>query len=242
MDQFVSIIGGAFLGACLSTIFVLFFERLRNPRLFLDVGEPAEGNFPNEGRCKWLHMRVANQNMCKVIRRVFLLDRHPAYACYALVSFYDISAKAIHRKPMLARWVETPEPVSVISHNHEVAHIPDPAKAIRHYTISPGTSATIDIAFRAERDSTAFGWNNESYWHNWRNKEFRLPKRPLLYVQVRVLTAGHVFEKFFALRNDAYDLFGLMETPINTSLDDLKKVSEKSTSDRETSISALTGW
>jgi hypothetical protein len=65
--------------------------------------------------------------------------------------------------------------------------------------------------FRAKGEDQCYGWNNESYLHDWRHPSWRLEKGRYV-ARVRVKTGGHEYTNAFLIANDVpYEDFRLVE-------------------------------
>ena len=67
--------------------------------------------------------------------------------------------------------------------------------------VYPGEAELFDVAVRFRNEDDCYGWNNESYIHNWRAPDWRLPPGRYL-IRVVITTAGQTCEGLFRLIND----------------------------------------
>lgn len=80
---------GVVTGIVSSGVVLLLAGIIRAPRLVLEVGEPADGDYP-DGRFRFVHVRVRNPEL-----RLWRWQlRRPATFCRAELSFGDIGATA----------------------------------------------------------------------------------------------------------------------------------------------------
>jgi hypothetical protein len=192
----------------LSILAVLGLESLKKPRLRFSLGAPGE-IFPDDplGRkpAKWTHIYVRNEPMPSWLSWAW--DRDPALSCHGSLSFTDQKGQDVFGRAMPIRWANNPEPLiqdpasglpkGIDWDKMRVGHLWDIAPA----PISHMEYGVADVAFRADGESDAYGWNNDAYLHDWRNPQWRLP--PGNYtVRIAVRTGGQVFRDTFRLIND----------------------------------------
>ena len=156
-----TIIGG-FVGA----VIALFFEKLKNPKLEIIANEEANQdhvyqNVTPSGRYKFFRVMVVNKQLPKYIS--WLISRSSAQQLSAAIRFVQID------QTMKGRWASTLELAQANPLDYlKLANFPDPI------TIFPGESTFLDIFVKYENESEAYGWNNESYLHNWRTPYHKL--------------------------------------------------------------------
>jgi hypothetical protein len=188
---------------------VLILERQRRPQLSMTIGE-AGRILPNDPldrpETKWLHVDIGNTRIPKWIGWAY--DRLPAPQCRAWITFHHVDGHRVFPREMVARWVETPQPSPKIIPTdkgqaatlHNQQHVVD---------IPPGAQSSIDISSKCKGDEACYGWNNESYLHDWKHPEWKFGSDRYI-VRVRVRTSGREFTDAFLLVNDAgYDGFRL---------------------------------
>jgi hypothetical protein len=174
----------AFLASIPALFVALFFDRLRLPKLKVVTGEDANADntysapsaHANE-RWKFFRVRVINQPFPLLFRWI---PRYAAENCRAKVQFAKIGDEQ-KSFSMLSRWSSTPELPHIT--NDAIVKIlhPDPV------TIPVNESELMDIATKYENEKEAYGWNNESYFNNWRTPTYKL-ERGKYRVRVTVST------------------------------------------------------
>src|SRR5258708_38789806 len=105
---------------------------------------------------------------------------------------------------MRGRWVNTPEPAVVFIQSQSGQEVPviiNPEALKSTVDIYPGESELLDVAIRVDGEDPCYGWNDETYFHAWRNPERKLEKQVYL-VKVTVTSSGKKRTDYFRLIND----------------------------------------
>jgi hypothetical protein len=199
------------LAATLLGLFViLWIERQRRPSLVFEVGAPGRlfpGDPMSRPPCTWLHIYVRNLPLPRWLAWAYVREAAPA--CAAWIAFFNLDGKMLFDQEMLARWTDTLQPkwhVTPAGGGFAATLI----EARNTVDIPAAEYSVLDVAVRMDGEEAAFGWNNESYVHNWRHPSWALPKARLL-VRARVRTGGLQFSDAFLLVNDgSYDQFELL--------------------------------
>lgn len=199
------------LAGVVGILIVLWIEGKRRPFLTLSIGKPGEINKDDplkRQQSKWLHIQVHNRNVPKWLSRVY--HGEPALTCRAWITFYDLEGNRIFENDMVARWSGSDEPkIEVL--NTQAGQIMRLVGAQNSFDIPPGENTDIDVVFRAASETNCYGWNNESYLHNWRHPNWNLGKGKFI-AKVRIKTGGHEFRKQVLIMNDStFDNFRLEE-------------------------------
>lgn len=215
-DSFFSLIMAKYLdflinllAALVGIFIVLALERQRRPRLVTRIGDvvhPFDNDPAGRKPRRWPHIEVHNAKITRWLAWVY--DGDPALACRAWISFHSVSdGRRIFADDMPARWSE--------AHQPSIVELPT-ADGGRGYAVQnvqyaidipSGECVTIAPATRAKDEEICFGWNNESYLHNFEHPHWRL-NAGRYYVRVRVTTGGREFSDAFLLVNDGpYDDF-----------------------------------
>ncbi len=195
----------------LGILIVLWIERQRRPSLTLKLGQTGEikENDPLKRMpSKWLHVQVHNRNVPTWLAWVY--HGEPALSCRAWITFHHLDGQRVFDREMVARWSGSDEPkVEIIStEKGQAARL---IGAQNSFDIPPGEHTDIDIVFRAKSDDDCFGWNNESYLHNWRHPDWLLEKGRYI-AKIRVKTGGQEYVNAFLIANDVrYEDFRLAE-------------------------------
>lgn len=149
---------------------VLLIERFRLPKIEIVVSEDANddvtypsGHTMAEQRWKFFRVWVKSKPMPKWLH---WLVRETAENCRAVISIEGVNNQT--RIAYKGRWASTPEiPNILYAAAVKITH-PDPV------SIRAGEKEVLDIITKYEKDREAYGWNNESYFHNWRNPNCKL--------------------------------------------------------------------
>ena len=195
----------------LGIAFVLWIERQRRPDLYMSIGKPA--SIPPDDRlgrqeATWPHILIHNKKIPRWIG--WVCDREPALNCRAWITFHHLDGHRVFDREMSVRWVETEEPfVQLIEGDKGKA-----AKLINvqnSVDIPPREATAINVAIRIKGEDECYGWNNESYLHNWRHPKWRLEKGRY-FVKVRAKTSGREYVDAFLLVSDVpYEDFRIDE-------------------------------
>ena len=116
------------------------------------------------------------------------------------ITFHHLDGHRIFNREMNVRWSETPE------RNAQVTRTGS-GQAVRLLNVQdtvdipPGEYTNLDVVFRARDEDECYGWNNESYLHNWRRPSWRLEKGRFI-AKVRAKTGGREFVDAFLIAND----------------------------------------
>lgn len=163
---FLISLGATILGISI----VLLIERFRLPKIEIVVSEDANddvtyhsGHPRSNQRWKFFRVWVKNKPMPKWLR---WLVRETAENCRAIISIDGMNNQI--RIVYKARWASTPEIPSILHEAGVKITHPDPV------SMTAGEKEPLDIIAKYEKDSEAYGWNNESYFHNWRNPNYKL--------------------------------------------------------------------
>jgi len=189
------------LASIIGVLTVLWIDRQRRPRLRMTVGIP--GTIDKADPLKrpvttFLHVRVENQKTNFPVSLFY--DAEMALSCAAWLTFHHLDGHRVFDREIVARWTETPEPsFRPITHDGKVAVMLSGVK--NSVDIPTGEYANLDVAVRMLGERECYGWNNESYLHNWRHPDWKL-KRGRYLVNVRVRSGGREFKDVFLLVND----------------------------------------
>ncbi|MEO0249407.1 MAG: hypothetical protein ABIN58_07665 [candidate division WOR-3 bacterium] len=101
---------------------------------------------------------------------------------------------------MRARWVETREPLIYrLQSGDKVGYQVVPFQDT--VDIPSGESSIRGIAVRLRGEDNCYGWNDESFVHDWKHPLWKLEKGRY-YARVRVRTGGREFVNSFLIVND----------------------------------------
>jgi hypothetical protein len=199
---------GAFLGALLSLIAIIYIEYQRKPKLSLGIEDPPfHANYDSppfpakETRAVRVYLR--NRAMPSFLR---WLGRDPAMHCHGQIQFHHYEDGApVFSKPMPIRWSASDEPLTLQAlPNGQLAQLFDPTKynAAFYRNCYPGSKELIDVAARFDADDDCYGWCNETYLpgKGWRNPDWKLSKGRYL-VSVTVNSSGESISTVLSLEN-----------------------------------------
>ncbi len=196
------------LASLIAIIIILVIEKMRKPRLEIELGDSLEKN----GN-KWLRINVKNLRPCKIIDWVY--GGNPAISCMAWIGFLKPNGEEAFKNEMFGRWSEFIHPdwrkLDTLGGDSQWI-LYDANKSI---DIPSGEKAILDIAFKTSLDDFAYGWNTESYIHpNHKNPMWKLEKGKYL-VSIRVKTGGREFVNKFLINNESFASFNIEEIPKN---------------------------
>ena len=181
------------LGALLGGLLTRGWDEIRKPNLKIVVGE--DGFWPNNSSpdVKFLHVKVNN------VKRNWLdsifFGNPTANNARAWVSFLDYPSKKELVK-LNGRWTSKKEPVDYSTGKVDLAEVLVPPRE----TITPDEETNISVALKDKGKDNLFGFNNESYLHNWRKPEYELDEKRYV-VRVRISSEGKSWFKEFVLLN-----------------------------------------
>ena len=182
-------------------LIVLWIERQRRPNIFMKVGEPGRITVADPLKrppASWLNVEVHNRSIPSWLRWVY--DGEPALSCRAWITFHHLDGHRVFNREMYVRWSETPEPRVRFTpiEDGKVARLVGVQDTV---DIPPGEYTNLDVVFRVDGEDACYGWNNESYLHNWRHPSWQLDKGRFI-AKVRVKTGGREFVDAFMIVND----------------------------------------
>ena len=224
-----------FVAGIAGLLVVLWIERQRRPKILMKLGKInriGEDDLLGRPQASWLYVQIHNSGVPKWLSWVY--NGEPAMACRAWITFhYHLDGHLVFHREMSARWSETPEPIVVYTEVAlEQASSESPTAAPPDFTpvsekqtksvvlskiqhiqesvdIPPGEYSNIDVVVRMNGEDGCFGWNNDSYLHNWKHPAWRLENQRYI-AKVRVKTGGKQFVTAFLIFNDGpYDSFRL---------------------------------
>ena len=159
------------IASLFAVLIALWIEKKRMPKLVIRTSDSANpdntysGQRPHSGE-RWKFFRVEVENK-KFPKPFSWIPRQTAQNCNGKIEFY----KKGESSPIFAfagRWSSTPE-IPHVPHETIVKLLhPDPVN------IPVEEKEIMDVFVKAEVDEGAYGWNNESYIHDWRNENYTL--------------------------------------------------------------------
>ena len=196
-----------FFGGLITILTAMGVEYLRRPRLSLVIEAPPldlPGNPDGKNMRRNLRLRLRNESLPVGAR---WMQRAAASQCRGLITFHHLSdGQNLFDRAMAVRWVKSQEPVAnqIIAPDGSVQfYIRDFSRAATESRIDvyPGEEELLDVAVRFEGETECYGWNNDSYFYNWRNPNWKLPRERYL-VKVVITSSGQKCLGVFRLIND----------------------------------------
>lgn len=187
----------SFIGSIPALFLALWVERQRMPKLKIIASEEANADSTYSQPSarageRWKFFRVS------VINEPFVfpfcwIPKQTAENCRAKIEISKIGSDKLSFT-MDGRWASTPE-LPHISNDVILKLLkPDPV------TISVGEYEYLDVITKYENDKEAYGWNNASYFNNWRTPSYKLERGQYL-VKISISTQnGVTFSQKFSLQ------------------------------------------
>lgn len=70
---------------------------------------------------------------------------------------------------------------------------------VTYIDVHPGEEQRLDVVARFNSEPECYGWNNESYYYDWRHPEWKLEGDNDYFVKVKVISSGLRCEDVFKL-------------------------------------------
>jgi hypothetical protein len=195
---------GVLIGGIITIVVTVWVERLRSPRVSLAVGDlltiPPRGRFNNRWRAA--HVKVSNDRLPGWAD--WWLSRLPAQGCRAEIAFLRPDGSPLFAGSMSGRWAGSAEPILLpVQTPTGVSQILANSEQLKSTVdIYPGEAEELDVAIRVDQENSAYGWNNDSYFHqDWRNPNRELVQGRYL-VEVTIRSTGPKCQKRFRIEND----------------------------------------
>jgi len=199
------------LGTIISILITVKVAHLYRPSLRLSIEDPPLDVLYEEGKApakKARHLRLKLSNEVLPWYARFWTVRSAAQQCRGEITFHQLSGSPIgNGDKMPVRWANSPQPVSMPIVNLKNRALEFEMLDIGRMTVEsridvyPGENELLDVAVRFDDEPDCYGWNNESYFHNWRNPKWKFP-RSVYLVKVVVTSSGHKCEGLYRLFND----------------------------------------
>ncbi|MEN9328403.1 MAG: hypothetical protein RI947_1211 [Candidatus Parcubacteria bacterium] len=183
VEAFVATIVGAvanIIWVIMGVFLALSLDSVRKPQFELSVDESmhTDVRYQNGQRWKFYRIKVVNKSIPHWLRWIFpFTTRETAEQVQGVVVFKQLG------RTMKGRWayaseLQYPNKTDYI----HMSNFPEPV------TIAAGQAEPLDLLVKYEHDSEAYGWNNESYLHDWKVPQYRLMTGDWeVYVQVTAL-------------------------------------------------------
>jgi hypothetical protein len=205
-------------GGLITIATAIFVEWLRKPRLALCIETPpldVPANLPQKR-----HLRLVLNNK-RLIFGLRWMQRSAALQCRGTITFHNKDGQDVFGKAMAVRWASSPQPINL---GGQIVDLQQPAQLVYRIVnvagmesrmdVYPGEQETLDVVVRFKGDQECYGWNNESYFNNWRTPDWKLDRGTYL-VRVVIASSGSKFVGRFRLMNEAEPLtaFHLTDLP-----------------------------
>lgn len=208
---------GVLCGGIITILTAIWVEYLRNPKLKLEIEHPALDTADNSGNNKRRNLRLILRNEA-LPPGLRWMQRAAAIQCKGEVTFHHLDdGQNVYDRAMPVRWVQSPQPIRplVVDNQGTVQfQIIDFARlgTDSRIDVYPGDEEKLDVAVRFDGEPDCYGWNNESYAHNWRTPQWKLSKGRYL-AKVTVTSSGKKCYGVFRIANDVDNLtdFRLIE-------------------------------
>jgi hypothetical protein len=177
METAISII----VGGLITILISVCIENLRRPKLQLSIEDhPLDSPAPGGNRMR-RNLRLVLRNKTLPVGARWM-QRAAALQCRGEITFHHLDGQDVFGRSMAVRFARSPEPI-----------LSD---------VYPGEGELLDVAVRFDDDNTGcYGWNNDSYFHNWRTPDWRLPRARYL-VKAVITSSGQKCRGVFRLVND----------------------------------------
>ena len=191
-------------GAVVSITLTMLIEYLRLPRLILEIEQPPHtANNPDKTTRRHLRLILKNKPLPPGFG---WMQRSAATQCKGAITFHVIGdGQDVFGRSMEVRWASSPGPrrSQILNLDGNVQYkIQDFGRAgTGRVDVYPGDQEILDVAVRYEGETDCYGWNNEVYFNNWRNPDWRLePERYL--VKVVITSSSRKCTNVFRLLNN----------------------------------------
>ena len=221
MEILLSIVGGGLITIATA----IFVEWLRKPRLILGIEATPRDMTLNA--VQWRHLRLALKNK-PLIFGFRWMQRSAALQCRGTITFHNKDGQDVFGKAMAVRWASTTPPINAAG---QIVDLQQPAQLkyrIVNVTgmesrmdVYPGEEEILDVAVRFKGEPECYGWNNESYFNNYRTPDWKLD-RGVHLVRVVIATSGSKCIGRYRLMNEADPLTAFHLT--NLSRKEQKKI------------------
>jgi hypothetical protein len=208
------------IGGIITILTAIFVEWLRTPKLALSIEDPPHDVPTNAPLKRHLRVKLRNKPLHPYFRWML---RSAALQCRGEITFHNLDGQNIFGgKAMAVRWARTPPPAGITG---QIVDLQEPPQTLSRIVGFTGTESTmdvypgdedeeiLDVAVRFAGEQECYGWNNESYFHDWRTPDWRLPRGTYL-VKVVISSSGDKCTGRFRLLNEVDSLQGFVLTPL----------------------------
>ena len=154
---------------------------------------------------RYLRLKLSNEPLPPGAR---WMQRAAVLQCRGEVTFHHLNdGQDLFGRAMAVRWSNSPQPIAsqVLDANgiaqFQILDFTRMAAESR-VDVYPGEGEILDVAARFDDEADCYGWNNDAYFHNWRNPDWRLSRERYL-VKVVITSSGQKCTGVFRLVNDA---------------------------------------
>lgn len=203
VEILLSIVGGGLITIATA----IFVEWLRKPSLVLRIETP-ELELPKNAPPQTRHLRLVLKNK-PLIPGFRWMQRSAALQCRGTITFHNKDGQDVIGKAMAVRWASSPEPINL---GGQIVDLQQPAQLVYRIVnitgmesrvdVHPGEEEILDVSVRFKGEPECYGWNNESYFHNYRTPDWKLD-RGVYLVRAVIATSGSKCIGRFCLMNEA---------------------------------------
>jgi len=194
-------------GALISIVVTVWFEAVRKPDLSLQVYHPG-----NPDRLTWgepggkvgavLQVDLVHKRLGRALSS--LLQRDTAANCQGSIVFYHLDGTPVLDRRMTVRWSNSLQPAHkqrVIECGREFERVVLHSERLTITQHVPtGRREKLDVAVRFHPDADAFGWSNESFYHDYDGVPWKLPQGSYL-VEIEINASNAQCCDVFRLQN-----------------------------------------
>jgi hypothetical protein len=134
------------------------------------------------------------------------MQRTAALQCRGEVTFHHLDGQNVFGRAMPIRWSNSPQPIAnqiVDPDGNARFQILDFARAAAESVMDvyPDEEKVLDVVVKCDDEADCYGWNNDAYFFNWRNPNWKLPRGRYL-VRVVITSSGQKCVRVVRLVND----------------------------------------
>jgi len=228
MNWIISVVG-ALISAAIASMFVMWIENWRKPRVTLNMDSPIDKSYTDRPAQKARFLRL---NVCNIKMSRFLswMSRSAAIRCNGLITFYHLNdGQNLFGRSMQTKWGRAQEPLPMIAQigQHQI-QILDPQRLlpVTYMDIYPGEEEPLDVAVKFDDEDNCYGWSYDSYFSKppWRNPDWMINIGRYI-IKAEIIYSGGRYVYIFRLINDVpMNAFRLE----NATPEDYKKIGLKS--------------
>ncbi len=194
------------LGGLITILTAIGVEYFRRPKLRLAIEDPPLDRLLPDAKKMRRQLRLILHNE-SLSYGFGWMQRAAAIQCRGEITFHHLNdGQNIFGRVTAVRWANSPEPIAsqIMSLDDKVQfYIQDFTRTSTESRIDvyPGEEQPLDVAVRFDGEVDCYGWNNDSYFYNWRNPNWKLGRDRFL-VKVVITSSGQKCTGIFRLVND----------------------------------------